>query len=74
MPVYNRAATVVRALDSIAAQTRPADRLIVVDNDSTDDSVATVGRWIENYHGPTQVTLLHEKKRGTGVWPRPTRM
>lgn len=64
MPVYNRAATVVRALDSIAAQTRPADRLIVVDNDSTDDSVATVGRWIENYRGPTQVTLLHEKKRG----------
>lgn len=36
MPVYNVAAYLPRCLDSLAAQTRPIDELIVVDDGSTD--------------------------------------
>ena len=37
MPVYNVAAYLPRCLDSLIAQTRPIDELIVVDDGSTDD-------------------------------------
>ena len=36
MPLYNTRAYVVEAIDSILAQTRPADEIIVVDDGSTD--------------------------------------
>ena len=38
IPVYNRASLVIRTLDSIAAQTLQPDRIIVVDNNSSDGS------------------------------------
>jgi glycosyltransferase involved in cell wall biosynthesis len=44
VPVYNRAGTIGRALDSIAAQTRPADEVIVVDDGSTDGLGEVVAR------------------------------
>ena len=42
MPAYNAAATVERALASIAAQTVRPREVIVVDDGSTDDTVARV--------------------------------
>lgn len=45
IPVYNRAHCVVRTLDSVAAQTLRPLRLIVVDNNSTDDSLKVVEEW-----------------------------
>ena len=40
IPVFNDAQLLGRCLDALAAQTRPADEIVVVDNGSTDDSAA----------------------------------
>lgn len=38
IPTYNRAGAVIRAMESVYAQTRPPDQVIVVDDGSTDDT------------------------------------
>ena len=45
LPVYNRAHYVAEAIESVLGQTLPPDELIVVDDGSTDDSVAVVERF-----------------------------
>ena len=40
IPAYNSEATLGRALDSVLAQTRPADEIIVVDDASTDGTAS----------------------------------
>ena len=45
MPVYNRSALIVYALDSIRSQTHPPRELIVVDDSSTDDTVQQIQAW-----------------------------
>ncbi len=42
IPCYNHARYIGRAIRSVLDQTRPVDRLIVIDDGSTDDSVAAV--------------------------------
>lgn len=64
MPFYNRVSTLGRAMQSIAAQTRQPDRLILIDNNSTDGSVEAARDWADGYRGPMKITLLHEEKRG----------
>lgn len=59
MPAYNAAATIGRALDSIAAQTRPPAEVIVVDDASSDATAA-----IAAAH-PLRPTLVrHPANRG----------
>jgi glycosyltransferase involved in cell wall biosynthesis len=44
VPTYQRAPVLLRALDSVLAQTDPSFGLVVVDDGSTDDTAAVVGR------------------------------
>jgi glycosyltransferase involved in cell wall biosynthesis len=44
IPVYNDAALLRRCLEALAAQTRQADEIVVVDNGSTDDSADVARR------------------------------
>lgn len=46
VPNYNHAAYLNKSLHSIAAQTRPADEIIVVDDCSTDDSVVIIEQFV----------------------------
>lgn len=49
IPVFNRASVVERTLASVFSQRRLPDRLIVVDNGSTDDSREVVARWLASH-------------------------
>src|SRR5262245_32677160 len=59
LPVYNSAATVARAVESILAQSRPADEIIVVDDGSADDSAAIALRV-----GGSRVVALRQDNAG----------
>ncbi len=65
VPTRNRAAVLRRCLQSLAAQTVPAEdfEVIVVDNGSTDDTAAVV----QSFAGRLQLRLLHEPEPGLHV-------
>jgi glycosyltransferase involved in cell wall biosynthesis len=45
IPTYNRAALLVRAVESALAQSVPPTEILVVDDGSTDDTAAVCARW-----------------------------
>jgi glycosyltransferase involved in cell wall biosynthesis len=45
VPTYNRADLIAETLDSLLAQTRPADEIFVVDDGSTDDTQSVLARY-----------------------------
>lgn len=61
IPSYNRAHTLARALDSVLAQTRPPEEIIVIDDGSSDATEALVR---ETY---PQVIYLHQANRGVSA-------
>jgi GT2 family glycosyltransferase/tetratricopeptide (TPR) repeat protein len=58
IPLYNYADYVIEALDSAAAQTLAPIELIVVDDASTDDSLARAKTWLEAHHTRFVRTIL----------------
>lgn len=57
LPVYNEAQYLRPCLESLLNQTQKAHEIIVVDNNSTDDTVAIAKEFKD-------VTLIHEKQQG----------
>lgn len=61
IPAYNRQAYISDAIDSVLAQDYPHTELIVVDDGSTDGTVATVERYGD------RLTLLQQANRGANA-------
>ena len=59
IPVYNVAPYLERCLQSVIQQTHPATECIIVDDASTDDSVARCERLLNKYTGTTQFVIVH---------------
>jgi len=58
LPVYNHARSVERAIASVAAQTYAEIELIVVDDGSTDDTAAVLGKCLSGLPFPVQLLRL----------------
>lgn len=67
VPVYNRARTVLRTLDSVAAQTAPPGRLVVVDDGSHDGTRESVERWSKEEVPDLEVAVLGGDHRGAAA-------
>ncbi len=64
VPVYNRATTVLPTLESIADQTLPPSRLVVVDDGSSDASADSVERWASQRRPPFDVQVIRKPNGG----------
>lgn len=64
IPLFNHESYIVEAIRSVLCQSRPPDRLVVVDDGSTDNSLVAAERAL-NHAGPTQVELWVQSNRGT---------
>lgn len=65
IPTYNRALHLVRAIESVLAQRRPCDELIVVDDGSTDETPVLVERLAAGSVVP--IHLLRQENRGASA-------
>jgi glycosyltransferase involved in cell wall biosynthesis len=61
IPVYNTERYVAESVDSVLAQTRPADEVIVVDDGSTDGTLCVLQQF-----GP-RITVLQQEHRGVSA-------
>ena len=64
IPVYNRESTLPSTLASIDAQTRRPDRVILVDNASTDSSLSIITEWASTR---PYVTVVSESRPGAAA-------
>lgn len=62
IPVYNRATTVLRTLESVCNQTRSPGILITVDDGSKDDSAGAMEKWAKEKDVPFDIRVLRQPK------------
>ena len=67
IPVKNRPALIVEAVESVIAQTHRPIEIIVVDDGSTDNTADVVRSLVQKY--PGEVILLHQEMPGRGPGP-----
>jgi len=72
IPCYNAAGYLDRVLAAVMAQTHPVDEVLVIDDGSTDDTVAVAGRWLAASRYPLRIVSHPENlglasARNTGV-------
>ena len=63
-PVYNEALHLDRTARALAAQERPPDRWIIVDDGSQDDTLAIARRWERELHFVTVLSAPQEGPAG----------
>ncbi len=61
IPAYNAEQMIARAIDSVLAQTRPADEIIVVDDGSTDNTAKVIKSYGD------KVMLIQQENAGVSV-------
>jgi O-antigen biosynthesis protein len=69
VPVYNYRGYVIEALDSVASQTRADIDLVVVDDASTDGSLAVVETWMRVNAGRFNRAVLLRNRSNAGLGP-----
>ncbi|WP_316197485.1 MULTISPECIES: glycosyltransferase family A protein [unclassified Bradyrhizobium] len=62
VPNYNHARYLPESLGSIARQTRAPDRVLIIDDCSTDDSIAVISRFLVD--NPTWQLIRHQTNQG----------
>ena len=67
IPLYNYAHFVVETLDSVRRQSVTTIDLVIVDDCSTDDSVAVVSAWIEKHHTRFGRVVLRRNRQNAGL-------
>ncbi|MHC4953642.1 MAG: glycosyltransferase family 2 protein [Planctomycetota bacterium] len=60
IPAYNRPRLAIETLESVAAQTRPADEVVLVDDCSTDDTAPCAEAWVAERKGETAWRVVRQ--------------
>ena len=73
IPTYNRVNTLARALDSVYAQSWPADEIIVVDDGSVDETASLCThypglRYVKQRHSGVSAARNHGIRLARGQW------
>jgi len=58
IPAYHSARTIGECLDSVLAQTHPANQIIVIDDQSQDDTIDRIDDWNRNHNHRAEVRQL----------------
>jgi len=67
IPFFNRRGTVIDTLESVAAQSLLPERVVLVDDGSTDDGAQLVREWMNRQRGRYQCRLEQQANAGAGA-------
>lgn len=67
IPLYNKGGALERTLDSIASQSRLPDEIVIVDDGSTDDSLAIANAYVARMTGTIRCVVLSQSNSGVSV-------
>lgn len=67
VPVYNRPTTVLKALNSVLAQTLRPNQLLIIDDGSTDETAARIKDWMRSVKASLHIRLLRAAHAGAAA-------